>query len=88
MKTWEYCWLHWSTAQIAYMTGEGELQEVPAQKDPAAAVANLGLVGWELVNVDATCDTSSARSCPTELRLHGACGQVRPVSVMHMTVSW
>ena len=34
------------------MTEEGELQEFPAQKDPAAAVANLGLVGWELVNVD------------------------------------
>ena len=52
MKTWEYCWLHWSTSQIAYLTEGGELQEFPVQKDPAIAVANLGLVGWELVNVE------------------------------------
>ena len=52
MKTWEYCWLHWGTSEITYLTEEGELREFPAQTNPAIAVANLGLVGWELVNVE------------------------------------
>ena len=51
MKGWEYCWLHWGTSEVTYLTEEGELLEFPAQKDPATAIANLGLVGWELVNV-------------------------------------
>jgi hypothetical protein len=52
VKTWEYCWVHWSSAEIIYLTEEGELREFPALKDAATAIANLGLVGWELVNVD------------------------------------
>jgi hypothetical protein len=30
----------------------GERMEFPAHKDPAVAVASLGLAGWDLVNAD------------------------------------
>jgi hypothetical protein len=51
VKAWEYCWAHWSTGDVGYLTEEGELKEFPTFKNGAIAVANLGLVGWELVNV-------------------------------------
>jgi hypothetical protein len=51
MTVWEYCWLHWSSHQVTYLTEAGERHEFPAYKDSAVAVARLGLAGWELVSV-------------------------------------
>lgn len=51
MTTWEYCWLHWSSHQVTYLTEEGERHEFPAYKDSAVAITRIGLAGWELVNV-------------------------------------
>ena len=51
MQTWEYCWLHWSSKEVTYLTVQGERKEFPAFKDSAVAVATLGQAGWELVSV-------------------------------------
>lgn len=51
MTRWEYCWMHWSTGDIGYLTTDGERKEFPKQKHGAQAAAKLGREGWELVCV-------------------------------------
>jgi hypothetical protein len=52
------------------LDGGGELREFPAQKDAGTAIANLGLVGWELVNVDANMWYFKREKLPDEIEPH------------------